>query len=52
MREIPLLREKLDFYALNYLIPMNLWLNPEYYRFRLIAPSEGEIRNRHLEAIE
>jgi hypothetical protein len=30
---------------------MNLWLNPEYYRFRLIAPSEGEIRNRHLEAI-
>jgi hypothetical protein len=51
MREIPLLREKLDFYTLNYLMPMNLWLNPEYYRFRLMAPSEGEIRNRHLEAI-
>jgi hypothetical protein len=52
MRGIPLLREKLEFYALNYLIPMDLWLNPEYYRFRLGAPSEAEIRSRHLEAIE
>jgi hypothetical protein len=52
MREIPLLREKLEFYTLNYLIPMNLWLNPEYYRFRLRAPAESEIRERHLEAIE
>ncbi len=52
MRGIPLLQEKLEFYALNYLIPMNLWLNPEYYRFRLRAPSEAEIRSRHLEAIE
>ena len=51
MRAIPHLREKLEFYTLNYLIPMNLWLNPEYYRFRLMAPSEGEIRSRHLEAI-
>ena len=52
MRGIPLLQEKLEFYALNYLIPMNLWLNPEYYRFRLRAPSEADIRSRHLEAIE
>jgi Capsule polysaccharide biosynthesis protein len=52
MREIPLLQEKLEFYTLNYLIPSSLWLNPNYYRFRLGAPSEGEIRSRHLEAIE
>ena len=52
MREIPLLQEKLEFYTLNYLIPTDLWLNPDYYRFRLGAPSEGEIRSRHLEAIE
>jgi glycosyl transferase family 99 len=51
MREIPLLPEKLEFYTLNYLIPTDLWLNPEYYRFRLGAPSEDEIRRRHLEAI-
>jgi hypothetical protein len=52
MRGIPLLPEKLDFYTLNYLVPMNLWLNPEYYRFRLGAPLEATIRSRHLEAIE
>jgi glycosyl transferase family 99/capsular polysaccharide biosynthesis protein len=52
MRDIPLLQEKLEFYALNYLMPMNLWLNPDYYRFRLRAPSEAEIRSRHLDAIE
>jgi hypothetical protein len=52
MREIPQLAERLEFYALNYLMPMRLWLNPDYYRFRLRAPSEAEIRSRHLEAIE
>jgi hypothetical protein len=52
MREIPLLREKLEFYALNYLLPTDLWLSPEYYRFRLGAPSEDKIRSWHLEAIE
>jgi Capsule polysaccharide biosynthesis protein len=52
MRDIPLLREKLEFYTLNYLIPMNLWMSPDYYRFRLTAPAEADIRKRHLEAIE
>lgn len=52
MRGIPSCREMLEFYTLNYLIPMKLWLNPEYYRFRLRSPSEAEIRRRHLEAIE
>jgi hypothetical protein len=52
MRGMPLLRQQLEFYTLNYLIPMNLWMKPEYYRFRLTMPSEAEIRRRHLEAIE
>jgi hypothetical protein len=52
MRNISRLQEKVTFYAFNYLMPRTLWLDPEYYRFRLAMPSEAAIRKRHLEAIE
>jgi glycosyl transferase family 99 len=52
MRGIPDLKEKLEFYAVNYLMPSGLWLNPDYYRFRLTAPTEAEVRRRHLAVIE
>jgi glycosyl transferase family 99 len=52
LRDIPLLREKVAFYAFNYLVPRTLWLDPEYYRFRLASPSEIAIRKWHFEAIE
>ena len=52
MRDIPLLPERITFHAFNYLVPKALWLDPDYYRFRLAAPSEAAIRMRHLEVIE
>jgi hypothetical protein len=52
MRDIDRLPEKIMFHAFNYLVPRILWLDPDYYRFRLAAPSEVAIRKRHFEAIE
>lgn len=38
----------LNFFALNYLIPFQFMMDPEYIRWRLSDPSEKEIFEKHL----
>lgn len=38
----------LNFFALNYLIPFEFMMDPEYIRWRLTDPSEKEIFEKHL----
>ncbi len=41
-------KEYLNFFALNYLIPFEFVMDPEYARWRLTDPSEKEIFEKHL----
>jgi len=51
LKPISDIEERLNFYCFNYIIPRSLWMNQEYFDFRLRKPTEGEIRKRHLEAL-
>jgi len=43
--------DALSFFLLNYLVPWDLALKPQYIRWRLNKPPEASIRQRHLEAL-
>lgn len=47
----PNLDAYLDFIALNYLIPRELWMKKPYIDFRIARPTERQIREHHIAAI-